>query len=124
MELQALNAIMSQESPKAESMTPLETKLAAALRANARLREEGERLVAAYVAPDSDRAAVIDELIRLFDGPAQREAERLTREALATRFTTVLRIDLRSAHPPEPGAARLGRKASQAAQRLRAQLRI
>jgi hypothetical protein len=47
-----------------------------------RLREEGERLVAAYVAPESDRPAIIDKLIRLFDGPAQREAERLTREAL------------------------------------------
>ena len=64
-------------------MTPLEIKLAAALRANAGLREEGEWLVAAYVAPESDRPAIIDELIRLFDDPAQREAERLTREALA-----------------------------------------
>ena len=64
-------------------MTPLETKLAAALLANARLREKGERLVAAYVAPGADRPAIIDELIRLCDGPAQREAERLTREALA-----------------------------------------
>jgi hypothetical protein len=63
-------------------MTPLEIKLAAALRANARPREEGERLIAAYVAPGAGRAAIIDELIRLFDGPAQREAERLTREAL------------------------------------------
>ena len=63
-------------------MTALEIKLAAALRANARLREEGERLVAAYVAPESDKAAIITELIRLFDGLAQREAERLTREAL------------------------------------------
>jgi hypothetical protein len=83
MELQALNAIMSQEGPKAESMTPLETRLVAALRANARLREEGERLIAAYVAPGAGRAAIIDELIRLFDDPAQREAERRTREALA-----------------------------------------
>jgi hypothetical protein len=83
MELQALNAIVAQEGPKAESMAPLETKLAAALRANARLREEGKRLVAAYVAPESDRPAIIDELISLFDGPAQREAERLTPEALA-----------------------------------------
>jgi hypothetical protein len=83
MELQALNAIMSQEGPKAESMTPLETRLVAALRANARLREEGERLVAAYVAPGADKAATIDEIVWLFDGPRQREAERLTPEALA-----------------------------------------
>jgi hypothetical protein len=64
-------------------MTPLETKLTNVLLANAKLREEGERLIAAYVAPESDRPAILDELIRLFDGPAQREAERLTREALA-----------------------------------------
>ncbi|MBV8897340.1 MAG: hypothetical protein JO051_12565 [Acidobacteriaceae bacterium] len=45
--------------------------------------KEGERLVAACDAPEADRAAIIDEIIRLFDGPRQREAERLTREALA-----------------------------------------
>jgi hypothetical protein len=87
MELQALNAIMSQEGPKAESMTPLETRLAVALRANVRLREEAERLVAAYVAPGANKAATIEEIIRLFDGPRQREVERLTREALADRET-------------------------------------
>jgi hypothetical protein len=38
----------------------------------------GERLIAAYVAPESDREAIINELITLFDGPQQREAERLT----------------------------------------------
>jgi hypothetical protein len=35
---------------------------------------EAERLIAAYVAPESKRAAIINELIALFDGPQQREA--------------------------------------------------
>jgi hypothetical protein len=29
-----------------------------------------ERLIAAYVAPESDRVSIINELIALFDGPA------------------------------------------------------
>ena len=63
-------------------MTPLETKLTNALLANAKLREEGERLIAAYIEPESDRPTIINDLIRLFDGPVQREAERLAAEAL------------------------------------------
>ena len=49
---------------------------------NAALRVQAERLIAAYVAPESDRGAIINDLISLFDGPAQREAERLAAEAL------------------------------------------
>jgi hypothetical protein len=59
-----------------------EIQLEAALRANAALRVQAERLIGAYVAPESDRAGLVDELIRLFDGPAQREARRLAAEAL------------------------------------------
>jgi hypothetical protein len=40
--------------------------------------------MAAYVAPGSDKEAIIYELIALFDGPQQREAERLTAVALGT----------------------------------------
>jgi hypothetical protein len=58
------------------------TKLETALRVNAALRVQAERLIAAYVAPESDRAAIINTLIVLFDGPAQREADRLAAEAL------------------------------------------
>ena len=58
-------------------------KLKAALEANVALRVEAERLIAAYIAPESGRAAIINELITLFDGPQQREAERLGHEALA-----------------------------------------
>jgi hypothetical protein len=37
---------------------------------------------AAYVAPESDRATLIDAPIILFDGAHQREAQRLAEEAL------------------------------------------
>ena len=57
-------------------------KLEAALRVNAALLVHAQRLTAAYAAPESDRAAIISELIWLLDGPAQREAKRLTEEAL------------------------------------------
>ena len=63
-------------------MTPRETQLEAALRANAALRIQAERLIAAYVEPESDRQAIINELITLFDGPAQREAQTLAAVAL------------------------------------------
>jgi hypothetical protein len=59
-----------------------EAQLEAALRANAALRVQAERLIAAYVAPESDRAAIISELIALFDGPGQREAQMLEAKAL------------------------------------------
>jgi hypothetical protein len=66
----------------AADMTRHESQLEAALRASAALRVQAERLIAAYVAPESDRPAIINELIALFDGPEQREAERLAAEAL------------------------------------------
>jgi hypothetical protein len=67
-------------------MTPLEIKLTDAVRANAKLREQAEELIAAYIEPGSDRAARIDDLIRLFDGPEQREAKRLAQLALGKDF--------------------------------------
>jgi hypothetical protein len=57
-------------------------KLEAALRVNAALLVHAQRLIAAYIAPESDRAAIISELIRLLDGPPQREAKRLAEGAL------------------------------------------
>jgi hypothetical protein len=57
-------------------------RLEAALRTNAALRVQAERLIAAYVAPESNRAAIVNELIALFDGPQQREAQRLAAVAL------------------------------------------
>ena len=46
------------------------------------LRVQAERLIAAYIEPDSDRPAVINELITLFDGPQQREAQTFAAEAM------------------------------------------
>jgi hypothetical protein len=43
-------------------------KLEAALRVNAALLVLAQRLIAAYIAPESDRAAIISELIRLLEG--------------------------------------------------------
>jgi hypothetical protein len=67
-------------------MTAREIQLEAALRVNVALRVRAERLIAAYVSPESDRAAIINELITLFDGPAQREAQRLASEAFGEDF--------------------------------------
>jgi hypothetical protein len=53
-------------------MTIRETQLEAALSVNAALWVQAERLIAAYVAPESDRGAINSELVRLFDGAAQR----------------------------------------------------
>ena len=61
-------------------------ELEAAIRVNVALRVRAERLIAAYVSPKSDRAAIINELITLFDGPAQREAQRLASEAFGEDF--------------------------------------
>jgi hypothetical protein len=44
---------------------------------------QAERLSATFVAPNSDRPAIINELITLFDGPARRQARKLAAEALA-----------------------------------------
>jgi hypothetical protein len=44
-------------------MTAHETELEAALVANAALPVQAERLIAAYVAPESKRIAIINELI-------------------------------------------------------------
>ena len=48
----------------------------------AALLVHAQRLNAAYIAPETDRAVIINELIRLLNGPAQREAKRLTEVAL------------------------------------------
>jgi hypothetical protein len=67
--------------PRRDS-TSREAVLSAALAANVDLRVRAERLIAAYVAPGSDRAAIISDLIVLFDGPAHREARTLSAEAI------------------------------------------
>jgi hypothetical protein len=63
-------------------ITPRETQLRTALAANVALRVQAERLIAAYIEPNSVRPAVINELITLLDGPQQREAQKLAAEVL------------------------------------------
>jgi hypothetical protein len=64
---------------------------------HAKLREQAEELIAAYIEPGSDRPAIINHLIQLFDGPAQ--AERLTRKALADGEKWQIRLQ-RHHHEP------------------------
>ena len=58
-------------------------KVVAALRANAELRVEAQGLITAYIEPHSNQAAIMKELIRLFDGPEQREAQKMKETALS-----------------------------------------
>jgi hypothetical protein len=64
-------------------MTDRAAELEAAVRAQDKLIAEAQRLLKAYVEtkrvhPD----AVINDLLWLFDGPRQRETQRLVRDAL------------------------------------------
>jgi hypothetical protein len=61
-------------------VTPLENNMSAVSRANANLRERAERRIAAFVEPESDRPTIINGLVRLIDGPEQRETHRLASE--------------------------------------------
>ena len=54
----------------------------AAIRAQAGLISEAQELLTRYLSKDIESPALIDSLLRLLDGPEQREAERLAREAL------------------------------------------
>jgi hypothetical protein len=68
-------------------MNDRSSELEAAVRAQDALIAEAQRLLKAYVEtkrvhPD----AVINDLLWLFDGPRQREVQRLVREALGEDF--------------------------------------
>jgi hypothetical protein len=81
------------------------TLTTAALAAHVALRIRAERLLAAYVTPESNRADIIHELITLFDGPQQREAQRLAAEALGETGENVsedAKARLRSPTPDPP----------------------
>jgi hypothetical protein len=58
------------------------TELESAVRAQSALIFEAQTLVAAYLAKDLESPALIDRLSRLLNGPQEREAVRLAREAL------------------------------------------
>jgi hypothetical protein len=57
--------------------------LKSALRANQALVFEAQGLLTRYLAKKVEAPTLIDSLLRLFDGPEQREAQRLAMEALA-----------------------------------------
>jgi hypothetical protein len=68
-------------------MTDRTAELEAAVRSQDKLIAEAQRLLKAYVEtkrvhPD----AVINDLLWLFDGPRQRETQRLVRDALGEDF--------------------------------------
>jgi hypothetical protein len=64
-------------------MTDRTAELEAAVRAQDALIAEAQRILKAYVeAKRVHPDAVINDLLWLFDGPRQREAQRLVREAL------------------------------------------
>jgi len=57
-------------------------ELESALRAQAALFFEAQSLLTAYLSKQIESPLLIDRLLKLLDGPEQREAERLAREAL------------------------------------------
>ncbi len=64
-------------------MTDPTVHLRLALRANLALIVEAQAEITRYHTKEIEAAELIDRMIRLFDGPAQREAQRLAQEALA-----------------------------------------
>ena len=64
-------------------MTDPTVLLRLALRANLALIVEAQAEITRYHTKEIEAAELIDRMIRLIDGPAQREAQRLAQEALA-----------------------------------------
>ena len=68
-------------------MTDRTAELEAAVRAQDTLIAEAQRLLTDSLRPGGlSRDALIDELRKLLDGAQQREAQRLSREALGEDF--------------------------------------
>jgi hypothetical protein len=67
-------------------MTDRTTELEAAVRAQGALIAEAQRLLTRYLAKQTESAELINNLVTLLDGPRQREAQRLVREALGEDF--------------------------------------
>ena len=68
-------------------MTHRTVELEAAVRAQDALIAEAQRLLSNTVRPGGlSRDALVDELRKLFEGPQQREAQRVSREALGENF--------------------------------------
>jgi len=67
-------------------MTERTTQLEATLSAQSALIEQAQAEIARYLSKEIESPEFIDRIIRLLDGPQQREALRLAREALGEDF--------------------------------------
>jgi hypothetical protein len=67
-------------------MTDRTAELEAAVRAQAGLIAAAQGLLTNYLSKEIEAPALIDSLLRLLDGPQQREAQRLAREAMGEDF--------------------------------------
>jgi hypothetical protein len=67
-------------------VTARTAELEAAVRAQDALIAEAQRLLTLYLAKQTGSTDLINNLLWLFDGPQQREAQRLVREAMGEDF--------------------------------------
>ena len=67
-------------------MTDRTVELEAAIRAQDELIASAQGLLTRYLVKEIESPALVDHLLMLFDGPQQREAQRLVREALGEDF--------------------------------------
>ena len=61
-------------------------KLESAIRAQDALIAEAQAEMTRYLTKEIESAEFVDRLFKLFDGPRQRETQRLVREALGEDF--------------------------------------
>ena len=67
-------------------MTDRAAEFEAAIRAQDALIAEAQGLLTRYLAKEIEAAELINGLLLLLDGPKQRDAQRLAREALGEDF--------------------------------------
>lgn len=67
-------------------MTNRLVQLKSALRAQNALMIEAQAEITRYLTKEIKSAELVDRVIRLLDGPQQRQAQQLTRDALAERI--------------------------------------
>jgi hypothetical protein len=67
-------------------MNDRNAELEAAVRAQDNLIAEAQRLLTRYLSKEIEARTLADNLLKLFDGPQQREVQRLSREALGEDF--------------------------------------
>jgi hypothetical protein len=68
------------------AMTERIAELESAVRAQDALIVEAQRLLTGFLAKEIESWELVDSLLKLFDGPQQREAQRLSREARGEDF--------------------------------------